>query len=128
MKKKKMKRLIRNLQKQLAQEEQKADNAICEANRVKQRLMMAGIKAGEIKTIVPSVTGMVRAKAWGQYMPVSDFALIESAKEELVQALAKSLIEENIVQFIVKVGADKDDPLAPDTVGAKLYCVPWEEA
>lgn len=75
----------------------------------------------------------VRPRAWGTFLIMNpsehpDLA-IKFAKESLVREIARSLIENDLVQFIVHEFEDDDDPLndGRGTVGAKLYIVPWEQ-
>jgi len=52
--------------------------------------------------------------------------MIEQAKEQLVQKIARCLIDNDIVQFVVHT-PDGFDPLNQrGTVGVKLRVLPWE--
>lgn len=72
----------------------------------------------------------VKPQPWGQYMvlnpyaePITDDQLRE-IKYRLTESIVKGLIDKGLVQFIVKGG---DIPFEPQTIGAKLFVVPWEE-
>lgn len=95
---------------------------------LKQRFRSIGIHDVEpISDGLPCETIEIPLEPWGKYAYVQDDErIIEEFKGILVHDLAKAMIDDNIVQFIVKTGAERDTPLDFPTVGVKLYCVPWE--
>ena len=96
---------------------------------LKQRFRSIGIRDVEpISDGLPCETVEIPLEPWGKYAYVQDDErIIEEYKGILVRDLAKAMIDDNIVQFIVKTGAERDTPLGLPTVGVKLYCVPWEK-
>ena len=52
---------------------------------------------------------------------------LEQIKKELAEKIAGALIENNLIQFFVKE-ADEFGPLTEfETIGVKLFVVPWEQ-
>ena len=96
---------------------------------LKQRFRSIGIHDVEpISDGLPCETVEIPLEPWGEYAYVQDDErIIEEFKGMLVRDLAKAMIDDDIVQFIVKTGAERDTPLDYPTVGVKLYCVPWEK-
>ena len=79
---------------------------------------------------VPCIEKEVEWQQWGQYILTDDFRreVIEAAEERLVESIAKGLIEENIIRFIVREPEAHSSPFDRCvTVAAKLYCIPWEK-
>lgn len=77
----------------------------------------------------------VRPELYGDYCcsyesgSCDDDEIIEKCKVELAHALAKGMIEQNLVQFIIKGFRgypQSDNPVCGRTVGIKAYIVPWE--
>ena len=96
---------------------------------LKHRFRSIGIHDVEpVSDGIPCETVKIPLEPWGEYAYVQDDErIIEEVKGKLVSDLAKAMIENDIVQFIVKTGAERDTPLDIPTVGVKLYCVPWEK-
>lgn len=71
----------------------------------------------------------VKPQPWGQYIALMEDTKItdiqwEEIKYKLTESIVKGLIEKKLVQFIFK---DSDVPFAPQTIGAKLFVIPWEQ-
>ena len=79
----------------------------------------------------PIITLNAEAQYWGQYVMLSDMddEDIEYAKKELARQIANGLLDNNILQFIVR-HPEVYDPLSElelCTIGAKLAVVPWDQ-
>ena len=76
-------------------------------------------------------TKTIRPKQYGNYVMLSGEELtnqvIDECKDELVRGIAKGLMEENVVQFIVKDEEDIGPFSQFHTVAAKLNVIPWYE-
>ena len=100
-----------------------------EIDRLQHRLRQIGTHDVEpIADNLPCTKVEVPLEPWGKWAYVQDDErIIEEFKGILVRDLAKALIDNNVVQFIVKTGAERDTPFEYPTVGVKLYCIPWEK-
>ena len=102
-----------------------------DVDRMNDRLRSIGIHDVEpIAGDLPCVPVEVPLEPWGKWAYVQDDErIIEEFKTMLVHDLATALIDNNIVQFIVKTGAERErnTPFDFPTVGVKLYCIPWEK-
>lgn len=123
---KELKKRTKELKRLLTSE--RAQNKL-DMDLLKERFRSIGIHDVEpISEGLPCETVEIPLEPWGQYAYVQDDErIIEEFKGMLVRDLAKAMIDNNIVQFIVKTGAERDTPLDIPTVGVKLYCVPWEK-
>ena len=86
-------------------------------------------KVGQIKTFVTEERE-ITAEAFGKYIALAtmDEELINMKKDELISDIAKALVNEGIVQFIVKRPEMIEGPTNMiGTVAAKLFVVPWEK-
>lgn len=115
-----------------------------EKKKVEKRLEIAGTETETVEEEFGMVQ-IIRAQAipYGIYTRVNKIHLDElsstellneltSIKQELTNEIAKALIEQNIVQFIIKEPGMYDGPFEAivqefGTVGAKLYVIPWEQ-
>ena len=106
-----------------------------EKKKVEKRLEIAGTETETIEEGVGMVQ-IIRAEAipYGTFTRVDKIAFDELAfiKGELTREIAKALIEQNIVQFIIKEPGMYDGPFGAidqeyGTIGAKLYVIPWEQ-
>lgn len=93
-----------------------------------------------MKTVDPGSGKMVQMVKWeldpkefGAYMrtihDIHDPANLERFSEELIRGLVKGLMQEELVQMIIREPDFKNpDPLdIYGTIGAKIYVVPWEQ-
>lgn len=93
-----------------------------------------GYRVGK-KYRIETETGpmLVSPNIYGKYKQFNEDTLkeriddyIEIAKRELITELAEGLIDQDIVQIIVK--QKEDYPFGGTaTIGAKLYVIPWEQ-
>ena len=86
-------------------------------------------KVGQIKTF-KSEERTITAEDFGDYiaMATMDEELINHAKEKIINDIAEALVENGIVQFIVKRPEEIGGPLNEiGTVAAKLFVIPWEK-
>ena len=135
------KRLLRETKKAfLAEQEKKLEHnrreeADEEAKYYRERLLKFG---SNVKTVEPSkgkyvecIKWELEPQQWGQYavtgQDVDVLKVLPEIKERVVKSIAKSLIERNIVQFVLKCNEEYDPFNEYGTVGAKLYVVPWEQ-
>lgn len=73
----------------------------------------------------------LRPEPYGTYVGVhksfidEEGEVLRGVKGDIIRTLVEGLIENDLVQMFVK---DGDDPMYPfQTIGAKLYVVPWEQ-
>ena len=106
-----------------------------EKKKVEKRLEIAGAETETIEEGVGTVQ-IIRAQVipYGTYVRVDKIPLdeLKFIKGELTREIAKALIEQNIVQFIIKEPGMYDGPFGTidqeyGTIGAKLYVIPWEQ-
>ena len=106
-----------------------------EKKKVEKRLEIAGTETETIEE-GSGMVQIIRAEVipYGTYARVDKIALDELTfiKGELTREIAKALIEQNIVQFIIKEPGMYDGPFGAidqeyGTIGAKLYVIPWEQ-
>ena len=106
-----------------------------EKKKVEKRLEIAGAETETIEEGVGMVQ-IIRPQAipYGTYTRVDKMPLdeLKFIKEELTREIAKALIEQNIVQFIIKEPGMYGGPFGEinqeyGTIGAKLYVIPWEQ-
>jgi hypothetical protein len=107
-----------------------------EKKKVEKRLEIAGAETETIEEGVGMVQ-IIRAEVipYGTFTRVgNDIHLddLESVKMELTREIAKELIDQSIVQFIIKKPGMYDGPFGAidqeyGTIGAKLYVIPWEQ-
>ena len=123
---KQLKERIKELKKALVNE--KAVHQV-EIDRLQHRFRQIGTHDVEpIADDLPMTKVEIPLEPWGKWAYVQDDErIIEEFKGILVRDLAKALIDNNVVQFIVKTGAERDTPFDFPTVGVKLYCIPWEK-
>ena len=89
-----------------------------------------------VKTVEPDSGKLVVCEKWeikpqdyGHYACITDLSEVQEEMiiKELAQSIAKSLLENDLVQFISNRNCLADGPIKPGgTVAAKLYVVPWE--
>lgn len=106
------------------------------AKKYQQRFRQIG---SNVETIDPGDSAVkmlkwtIQTQQWGNYI-VFDSALIDQMeegalekklKEELVRRIAEALLENDIVQYIIRE-PDLIPINAYGTFGGKLYVVPWE--
>ena len=106
-----------------------------EKKEVEKRLEIAGTETETIEEGFGTVQ-IIRAQVipYGTYVRVDKIPLdeLKFIKGELTREIAKALIEQNIVQFIIKEPGIYDGPFGAidqeyGTIGAKLYVIPWEQ-
>ena len=107
-----------------------------EKKKVEKRLEIAGTETETIEDEVGTIQ-IIRAETipYGSFTRVgNDIHLddLESVKMELTREIAKALIDQSIVQFIIKKPGMYDGPFGDifqgyKTIGAKLYVIPWEQ-
>lgn len=78
------------------------------------------------------VTVYAESKPFGLYNIMTDEGYnkaVNDSQELIVKTLARSLIDSNLVQIIVKSSKDHFDPfmMGNTTVAAKLKVIPWEQ-
>ena len=68
---------------------------------------------------------------WGQWIAVTGDmtdGIIDASKEKLVEKMARCLIDNDLVQFIIKKPEDSFDPLHQfGTIAVKMAVLPWEQ-
>ena len=98
-------------------------------------------KAGMESETMDQGTGALRvitaeSQAIGDYVKMNPAEMtdenIRMAERELAEKLAHELMDQNLVQFIIKQPGELVGPFGekgPDygTVGAKMFVIPWEE-
>lgn len=70
----------------------------------------------------------VNAQTWGHYMAIPTTAKpeeIKAAKSELAAKLVKSLMDQNLIQFIFN--PDDDQSYMLRFIAAKIFVVPWDQ-
>lgn len=107
-----------------------------EKKKVEKRLEIAGAETETIEEGVGMVQ-IIRAEVipYGTYTRVGNYIHLDdltSVKMELTREIAKALIDQNIVQFIIKEPGMHDGPFGDifqgyKTIGAKLFVIPWEQ-
>lgn len=86
-------------------------------------------KVGQIKTF-KTEERTITAEDFGQYIAMATMneELINHAKEKIINEIAEALVENGIVQFIVKRPNEVGGPAEMvGTVAAKLFFIPWEK-
>ena len=130
----------KELDRELVYAKHRADTAEEKVGEVNERIRQIGIRCVDMyQGGGPIECVEIKPKAYGDYM-VMDTAglpddrlteLVNFAKGKLAVQLAEALMDQNIVQFIVHRRGDGvvfgSDPFAMDTVGIKLYVIPWEK-
>jgi hypothetical protein len=122
---------------QRMQAEEQIQDAKNEANRYEWKFRSIG---SSVETIDPGpgkikmLKWTIPAEEWGDYI-CFDKALIDInsedktvkyIKEELAKSISNALLENDIVQYIIKQPSDSDPLSRFGTFGGKLYVVPWE--
>lgn len=119
--------------------EARAERAEDEANYYKKRFREFG---SNVDTVEPGSGKLVnvlkwelKQQAWGDYCVVDD-RIVEThdtatvqkiLSDRVIEGLARALIENNLVQFVIR-DPDMHDPFNRcGTYAAKLYVVPWEQ-
>ena len=106
-----------------------------EKKKVEKRLEIAGTETETIEEGAGMVQ-IIRAEVipYGTYTRVDKMPLdeLKFIKEKLTREIAKALIDQNIVQFIIKEPGMHDGSFGDifqeyKTIGAKLYVIPWEQ-
>lgn len=142
MKKKTYKRMQNKLYREMvkcAHLKFRAESAEEEAEKYKERFHKIG---SNIKTIETGEHGPVvtmkwelKPEQWGNYIKFPDELVMKDDEETLermlrnkiTDSITKGLIENNIIQFIIR-GPNEYNPLERyGTYAAKLYVVPWEQ-
>lgn len=128
------KKKIQELERQIADLEIQLDERGQDIDKLKKRLLRAGnapydyVSDKSIKTY----TAEIKVETWGMYIVLGGETavdhVLEAAKEQVVSDIAKGLIENNLVQFVVRDMENDFDPLNQAcTVAAKINVVPWEQ-
>ena len=144
MKKKTYKRLINRIgQERKKYLREKFDRAIAEADAGEAKIKLQHYKrrfseiGSHVQTIDPGegkikkLEWTVTPEQWGQYMRTFPDVDVNEKKDlllhELARRIGEMLIEENIMQIIIREPM-KLGPLDElGTFGGKLYVVPWEQ-
>ena len=130
----------KELDRELVYAKHRADAAEGKIDEVNERIRQIGIRCVDMYQGGGPINCIeIEPKAYGNYM-VMDTAglpdariteLVNYAEKELAMKIADALIEQNVVQFIVHRRGNGvvfgSDPFATDTIGAKLYVIPWEK-
>ena len=142
MKKKTYKRIQNKLYREMvkcAHLKFRAESAEEEAKKYKERFHKIG---SNIKTIETGQHGPVvtmkwelKPEQWGNYIKFpnelvmkDDVEAIErTLRNKIIDSIAKGLIENNIIQFIIREPSVIDPLDRYGTYAAKLYVVPWEQ-
>ena len=103
-----------------------------ELDDMKMRLRRAGSLPYEYFEDENIATVYAESKPYGLYNIMTDEGYnkaVNDSQELIVKTLARSLIDSNLVQIIVKSGKDHLDPfmMGNTTVAAKLKVIPWEQ-
>ena len=119
--------------------EARAERAEDEANYYKNRFREFGSNVDTVEPgsgkLVHMLKWELKPQAWGNYCVVDD-RIVEThdvatvqkiLSDKVIEGLARSLIEKNLVQFVIR-DPDMHDPFNRyGTYVVKLYVVPWEQ-
>ena len=123
---KELKEKIKTLKRKVQVLQSEADEAREKAKALSDRLVRLGSSAWEQADITHID---VKPTPWGSYISLMDNTAIpddtmSEIKRRLTGQLVRGLLEANMVQFIIR---ESDLPFAPQTIGAKLFVIPWEK-
>lgn len=138
--KKKFKKKLKAAINRAQEAEQMVKLVEIEADRYRKRLVNIG---SNMEVVTPKDDGPITEvkwtadiQAWGHYIRFDHNYIYNSPdrdemflkmKKTLAEKLAAGLIEENLVQFIVK-DPETGSPFSREgTLGVKLFVVPWEQ-
>ena len=111
--------------------EEKAESAEKEAEKYKERFHKIGsnIKTIETGKYGPVVTMKweIKPEQWGNYIKLPVEAIETMLRNKIIDSIAKGLIENNIIQFIIREPNENNPLERYGTYAAKMYVVPWEQ-
>lgn len=122
----------------IAAAEERAEHAEITAEDYRRRFAEFGTNVETIETgencLVKTMKWELTPQQWGKYtkqqmdirMEVAE--QVKEIEKDLVCKIANGLIENNLVQFVLREAEPFGGPLTAEaTIGAKLFVIPWEQ-